>query len=540
MFVGKAPRIVFALLLVAPLALTAACDSPAAPGDGTIEPGEATPDDLDGDGIANTEDTDIDDDGIPNASDADMDGDRIPNEIDDDVDGDGDINIDDDAPFGTNPPTVTGPWADLDDDGIPNITDPDDDGDGRPDGVEGIGSCDNGNTVAADENSDCDGYCIEVEAGFVTCNDGALDGSGAPDRDGDGVPDSVDPDDDNDGIPDGTDTNPNGNDLCVGLEGPPPAGCFPTEEPIEPACSTVTFDPAAPVPPRILLVVDRSGSMNSPAAGFGGSKWDATVDSLVGPADGSNVGVVGQLEQGVEFGLLMYPAGGSLELQCIEGSVNDDVTIGNSADIRFALRSSEAAGGTPTAATLQVARNALNSMGSAGGPRAVILATDGGPNCNGSTADGNTCTCVAAREDCIGNPQNCLDDGNTVAAAAQLNQAGFPVFVLGLDGALSFADVLTRTAQAGGTNNFFTIGSAQALAETIEDIAIRVGSCRFDVPGAPAADQISVSVDGSAVGRDTNRANGWDLIDVDTVEMFGAACDTASRATQNVAVKTCF
>ena len=277
MFVGKAPRFVLALLLGAPLALTTACDPAGGTGDGgPIVPGEPTADDIDGDGIANNDDNDIDGDANANAADADMDGDRIPNEIDDDGDGDGDINIDDDTPYGSNPPGVTGPWADLDNDGIPNITDPDDDNDGRPDGIDGIGSCDGGVTVAADENHDCDGYCIEVEAGFVTCNDGALDGSGAPDRDGDGVPDSIDPDDDNDGIPDGTDTNPNGNDFCVGLEGPPPPGCFPTEEPVDPSCSTRTFNPAAPIPPRILLVVDRSGSMNTAAQGFAGSKWDAT------------------------------------------------------------------------------------------------------------------------------------------------------------------------------------------------------------------------------------------------------------------------
>ena len=74
--------------------------------------------------------------------------------------------------------------------------------------------------------------------------------------------------------------------------------------------------------------------MNSAAAGFGGSKWDATRDSLVGPANGANVGVVGQLEQGVEFGLLMYPIGGSTEEQCIEGQVSEQISLGNHADIR--------------------------------------------------------------------------------------------------------------------------------------------------------------------------------------------------------------
>ncbi len=538
MFVGKAPRIVLALLLATPLALTSACEDPAGPGlDGGD--GEIDANDLDGDGIANNQDPDIDGDGIANASDFDIDGDRIPNEIDDDVDGDGIINADDDTPFGFNPPGVSGPWADPDGDGIPNLLDPDDNNDGIPDGVEGVGSCDGGITIATDESNDCDGFCLIIEGGLQPCDDGGIPGVGAPDADGDGIPDSIDPDDDNDGIPDGTDTNPRGNDLCVGLEGPPPPGCFPTEAEPDPTCNTTSFTPAEAIPPRILLVVDRSASMNSAAAGFAGSKWTATVDSLVGPADASNGGVVGQLEQRVEFGLLMYPVGGSTELQCVEGQVSEDVTLGNHDAIRTVLRNSPAVGGTPTAATLNVARNALNAMPAAGGQRAVILATDGGPNCN-EDLDGQTCRCVAARDQCQNFPANCLDDTNTIAAAAALNLAGFPVFVLGLDGALSFSDVLTRTAQAGGTANFFSIGSSQVLAETIEDIALRVGSCRYTVSGGPSADRMEVSVDGQVVGRDTNHVNGWDLTGVNTVEFFGAACDVASRATQNVAVKTCF
>jgi len=48
-----------------------------------------TQEDIDGDGIINTEDLDIDGDGIPNNEDDDVDGDGIPNEEDTDDDGDG-------------------------------------------------------------------------------------------------------------------------------------------------------------------------------------------------------------------------------------------------------------------------------------------------------------------------------------------------------------------------------------------------------------------------------------------------------------------
>ncbi len=528
------------VLVTALCAFAAACPNSAARGDGdSDDDDENIPGRIPGcTPLAQT--FDIDDDGIPNAVDHDMDGDRIPNEADDDIDGDCIRNANDETPFGTNPPGTTGPWVDPDGDGVPNIFDNDDDNDGIPDGVIGPGSCDGGRTTVDDEDADCDGFCFDVERGFFACDDGGVPGSGSPDSDGDGVPDVIDPDDDNDGIPDGRDDNPRGDDPCVGLESTPPDFCFdnPGEEE-DPRCNEQVFNPADPIPPRILLVVDRSGSMNETANGFNGTKWDAAVEALVGPANNAtNRGVVGSLTT-VEFGLYAYPAGATQALQCSAGSVADAVAPNNYNDIRTLLRGTAPGGGTPTAPALLTARNELNRLPAAGGQRAVILVTDGGPNCNESL-NGQTCRCVAAQSQCQNFSANCLDDTNTVAAANQLNQAGFPVFVLGIDGALTFGDVLTRVAQAGGTGNFLGIGSGQQLSAAIEDIALRVGSCRFELQNSPSPTATTVKVDGQQISRDTNRQNGWDLVGVNTLELFGAACDAARRATQNVSVETCF
>ena len=54
-------------------------------------------DDIDNDGIINSEDDDIDGDGIINSEDDDVDGDGIPNDIDNDIDGDGVPNDEDDS-----------------------------------------------------------------------------------------------------------------------------------------------------------------------------------------------------------------------------------------------------------------------------------------------------------------------------------------------------------------------------------------------------------------------------------------------------------
>jgi hypothetical protein len=542
---------------LAVLGMAGACDErPSIDGGGD---GEPTADDVDGDGTPDATDDDVDGDGNANAVDLDIDGDRIPNEIDNDVDGDGVDNGDDETPFGANPDGVEGPWADPDGDGIPNLLDTDDDNDGIPDGVAGNNDCE-GDGVAEPEEADCDGFCIDPEGAYVPCNDGGLPGGGAPDTDGDGLPNPVDPDDDNDGTPDGDDPADTGVDPCFGLEGPPPEECnTPTgEDPpdddgdgdgggegegeggtegegegeVPPNCSEQVFDPADPVPPRILLVVDRSGSMDEDATGFPGSKWDTAVDTLDT--------VTHQLETSVELGLSMYPAGASQNEQCAPGGLEVDVRLNNANAIVDALQGTGPGGGTPTAPTLLVARGDLQQLGSQGGQRAIVLATDGGPNCNESL-DGNTCRCVAPDpSQCAAFSGNCLDDVNTIAAAGQVAAAGFPVFVLGLPGTENFSDVLRSLARAGGTNDFYNANSASALAQSLEDIAVRLGSCRFDLPGSPRPDQITVSVDGSSVARDAARNDGWDLIDANTIELFGDACTAASRAQQDVTVTTCF
>jgi hypothetical protein len=517
------------------------------------------PVDVDGDGIVDSEDGDIDNDGIPNAVDLDIDGDRTGNEEDGDIDGDGIANADDDDPWGANPDGVDGPYADPDDDGVPNGLDNDDDGDGVPDGVDGANDC-NGDGILEDENNDCDGFCLFPESGLVTCDDGSPPGTGSPDLDGDGTPDTIDPDDDGDNVPDLDDTQPGGSDPCVGIEIAPPASCFPPdpdppgdtdpdqpvvptpedpppdEPPPGPVCSTETFDPQQPIPPRILLVVDRSASMEETAPGFSGSKWEATREALVGPLFGADDGVVGQLETTVEMGLLTYPADSADDV-CAEGQLVRAIDIENHGSIKTAMYFTEPTGATPTAASLLQAKGVLDFLSDDGGQRAIILATDGGPNCN-RTLDGDTCRCVGTRTQCQNFSANCLDDVNAVGAASQLAGAGYPVYVLGINGSESFGDVLTAMASAGGTGDYTPVSSSASLATAIEGIATEVGTCLFDVAGFPDEGTLTVKVDGVAKPHDNTRSNGWDLVGLSTLELFGPACD-AARTAQAITVERC-
>lgn len=462
---------------------------------------------------------DIDGDGVPNALDEDIDGDGENNIQDGDVDGDGISNADEIAD-GTNPfgdsPNQEGAQGDVDGDGVANNVDNDDDGNQIPDGVQGDGTCDGGQTTVSDENADCDGFCIDLETGLFACDDGAEPGTGVPDSDGDGIPDPLDGDDDGDGIPDTDDDNGGG---------VTPVDPVDPEDPTDPQCNDTTFTTGDNLlQPRILLVIDKSGSMNADDTG-GQRKWDAARNALSG--------VVQNLESQIEFGLMLYPNGDANNDVCREGNLREDVQPTNAADIIDELNNTEPGGGTPTAATLGQARAALDALGEGdGGARAVILATDGGPNCNESL-DGDTCRCVSTNaQDCIDFPGNCLDDSNTIGAAAALNASGYPVFVAGIDGSEAFSDVLNALATAGGTAQaggtaFYGVDDQAQLEQAIEDIAIRVGICRFDLPANFTASDATVTVNGADVARDTSRINGWDQVDPNTIELFGVPCSDA-------------
>jgi len=134
---------------------------------------------------------DSDNDGIPNFYDADF-----PGYVDSNADGIND-NMDKDL------------------DGIPNHLDLDSDNDGIPDTVESYGVDTNGDGLIDNYvDTDNDGFSQNVD-GNASGVTGSGNGLGAPDFDGDGIPNYLDLDSDNDGIPDliesgGTDANNDG------------------------------------------------------------------------------------------------------------------------------------------------------------------------------------------------------------------------------------------------------------------------------------------------------------------------------------------
>ena len=297
-----------------------------------------------------------------------------------------------------------------------------------------------------------------------------------------------------------------------------------------PVCYQEEFCPETDAPADLLLVVDRSGSMDEVPDGATLTKWQQ-ITSVISD-------VVYELDSELGFGLMTYPTSTGDALQCTAGQVVVPIKDVAGPDISFALMVASPDGGTPTAPTLMMAHEYL-SVRSTDRPQAVVLATDGAPNCNYAL---DAATCVCSQPVCEGG-YACLDDHNAVTATAELAAAGIATFVIGIPGSELFALVLDRMAVAGGTpqqgaRRYYSTSSSAELEQALRNIGERVAQCRFELSQEPPSDDIAVTINGLTAGRDTNRLNGWDYVGASTIEFFGPACETMS-AGDVIAVEVC-
>jgi hypothetical protein len=291
-------------------------------------------------------------------------------------------------------------------------------------------------------------------------------------------------------------------------------------------------------PPTLYFVLDRSASM------LDDDKWRKVITVL-----GS---LVVDLGPRAVIGAAVFPdpqTGG----QCSPGievfpPMRGDAPAGHVGPVETAfltqLDGIPANGGTPTAATLAKLAPALEARA---GKTYVILATDGGPNCNASAACGaDMCEiniesspsspCPPGGYNCCADPMygtslSCLDAEPTVAAVADLAAHGIPVYVVGVPGSAPYAALLDELARAGMTDRgsepaYYAVDTADVAAFTsaIFGIAAAItGTCTLtlnDVPPDPA--QVNVFIDEQVLPQEG--ADGWTL-DGETVTILGRSCD---------------
>jgi hypothetical protein len=259
---------------------------------------------------------------------------------------------------------------------------------------------------------------------------------------------------------------------------------------------------ATNVPPNVLIVLDRSSSMNTDIGG--GTKWQiaqqAIADMLT--SYGSNV----------RFGLMLFPGtdlAGQQGGQCSPGAVFVDPGPDTAATINQDLgQAGTTSFSTPIAGALT---SLVGYAGLADTTRGnyVLLITDGQDNC----ADDPVADPVAA------------------VTALRGETPEVKTFVVGFGGEVDPV-ALDAMATAGGTAQaqeplYYQCDNAASLAAAFASIAGSVLSCSYTLEHVPPdPDLLYVYADGVLIPRDPTHTNGWDY-DPNTNQLtfYGTVCD---------------
>ena len=288
--------------------------------------------------------------------------------------------------------------------------------------------------------------------------------------------------------------------------------------------------------PNLYFVFDISGSMASPAGG-GFSRYQLVQHSAV-----QLVETLGPL---INVGAAVFPKGATAAEPCRVGgevfpvSPGDPImpSTGPTTEGFIAATSVEPVGGTPTAATLTALKPGLLALK---GRTIVLLATDGGPNCNTALS--------CAVDQCIPNlegqckpfganccapagasgPAGCVDHDATVHAVSEIASAGIPVYVIGIPGSELYASVLDDMAVAGGAPqqgppSYYAVDDLGELEQVFQSIAGMFVSCRY-VLTSPPADEAHTNVYFDQGVLPADPVNGWVWASPMEIDLVGAAC----------------
>ena len=284
---------------------------------------------------------------------------------------------------------------------------------------------------------------------------------------------------------------------------------------------------AAPLPPDILIIQDRSGSMDWSADATcmrncgANSRWSQVTAALNQ--------VVSTTDTMVNWGLKFFGSSNSCTV-----TPAPEVPIGpmNGAAIVAAIGRTTTGSPTPTRNGMNAAAAYMATLTDAN-PKYLLLATDGEPTCN---------------PDLPASMMNTADSAGAQQAVTDAFNLGFKTFVVGIGDTMGAA-TLDQMAinggmpQTGAATSFYQVTDTASLVTALQTILGRVGSCQFNIGMAPntmtSTDFIDVFGDGTPIPRDTTHTDGWDYSnDAHTaIEVFGARCDgVKAGTTMNVTV----
>jgi hypothetical protein len=264
---------------------------------------------------------------------------------------------------------------------------------------------------------------------------------------------------------------------------------------------------AAKVNSNMFIAFDKSGSMNDPITQGGMSKWDIATTAIKQ--------VTQQYQSQIQFGMMLFPAGGGNSTQCVPGPVAVPIGDQRAAQIATSLDMNRPGGRTPIGGVLTAA-GMVPELADAMRANYVMLVTDGTETCN----------------------------GNGVTAATQnLMQRGIKTFVVGFGGevdAMNLSDIATAggTPRPGATK-YYQADDAQGLLAAFNLIAQGALGCEYRLATAPPdPSKVFVYVNGVLQNRDVSHANGWDYSPATTrITFYGGLCSlVASDATAKVSI----
>lgn len=312
---------------------------------------------------------------------------------------------------------------------------------------------------------------------------------------------------------------------------------------------------------EVTFVIDRSGSMRQPLeaavgdAGSGGSRWFMLRDAL-------RASLVGQVESQMSMGALFFPRvplvdSPTQEELCTVNPIGRPWNIippsyNNASNILRVFTDTSPRGGTPTFDAIKAAGDPLLELARTDPDRRkaryLIVATDGGPNCN-PTIPPDQCICAVedptGRDVCMENPPLarwfCLDRTNVVSKLEEYAGQGLYTYVIGLDNpeerpmieTLNAMAVAGRRANPVGEYRYYSVRRSDQLFATMRDISNTLTQCAFVTPSRPDDPEgIRVDVGGLVIPRDRAHINGWDWSDegYGEITLYGRACERAAEA----------
>jgi hypothetical protein len=258
-------------------------------------------------------------------------------------------------------------------------------------------------------------------------------------------------------------------------------------------------------PPEIILVFDRSSSMNELVPMTMTSRYTEAMAAITDVLNKTNATVL--------WGLKMYPTG----MQCmITPGVDVPVGMMSGPAVITSLMGLPPGMpvGTPTHLAITAATEHLKTRTTTN-PKYILLTTDGLPNCNNGGLGNNNGEAVS------------------VAAIQAAAAAGFHTFVVGIATAGTDADTtLNNFAVAGGqprmgATKYYPATVRDELVMALTQITGQVTNCVYPLSmQPPSPNDVAVNVGTMRIARDA--MNGWEYgMGMQSVVLNGKACELA-------------